>query len=171
MTSVIGIDISLASTGLARITYASGQWVTETSSRPSKGKRADSLAQRHERIRGIAADIHAWSSGGVLAVVEGPSFGSKGGSPVDRYGLWWRVVGRLIDAEIPVVSCPPPTSTVTVRGPTACWASAVMIRSHPPQTATRAIPVRTNATLVETCRSRIITIPLSVSDPAMHRPR
>lgn len=109
MTSIVGIDMSLTSTGLARVTYGAGQWVTETHSRTSKGKLKDTITMRHARIRGIASDVHEWASGAALAVIEGPSFGSRGGSPVDRYGLWWRVVGRLVDAEIPVVVCPPQT--------------------------------------------------------------
>lgn len=43
--------------------------------------------------------------------------GSHGGSPWDRAGLWWRIVHRLLGADIPVAVCPP-----TVR---AKWATGV----------------------------------------------
>ncbi|MGW5645045.1 hypothetical protein ACWEV3_40890 [Saccharopolyspora sp. NPDC003752] len=109
MTNIAGVDLSLVSTGLARVTHGAGRWVADTSTIPTKGHRDDTLQQRHDRIRRIGDKVRDWCRNADLVVVEGPSHGSRGGSPVDRYGLWWRVVGRLLDAELPVAVVAPTT--------------------------------------------------------------
>ncbi len=94
---VVGIDVSLTSTGVAtplgvlRIR--------------SKGKADDSLTVRRGRLRGLteaiveAALYHGRPD---LVVIEGPSFASVGGHPHDRSGLWWLVVDALRELDLPV---------------------------------------------------------------------
>lgn len=115
---VVGLDLSLASPGAARIERsADGVWSTGTWSWPNKGKRADTLYARHRRIADLAAQIvPVWAERIVdLVVIEGPAPATRGASTWDRAGLWWRVMGTLIDGSIPVVQVAP-----TMR---AKWAS------------------------------------------------
>ena len=110
--SVIGIDLSLRSTGIGVITDTAeiSCW-----SRESTGKRADTLAMRSDRLRALATGIigSLTEAGTIrtakLAVIESPSYGSKGGSSWDRAGLWWMIVDALHQARIPVALCAPPT--------------------------------------------------------------
>lgn len=132
-TTVIGIDPSLRRTGLARITYADEQlraWgqpepvrsvqlaqTVETWVRPSSGRPSDDLDRRARRLFGIAADVLAFALPCELVVIEGPSFGSGvSGSAWDRAGLWWRIVGRLTDAEVAVAVVPPQTRAKWITG-------------------------------------------------------
>lgn len=96
---VAGIDVSLTGTGVA--TLGGTTLIT------SKGRRKDSIAQRRTRIKGIVDEVLTAVGTVDLAVVEGPSHHSVGGSVWDRAGLWWRIVDRLCDADIPVAVMPP----------------------------------------------------------------
>lgn len=96
---VAGIDVSLTGTGVA--TLGGTTLITST------GRRKDSIAQRRTRIKGIVDAVITAVGAVDLAVVEGPSHHSVGGSVWDRAGLWWRIVDRLCDADIPVAVMPP----------------------------------------------------------------
>ncbi len=96
---VAGIDVSLTGTGVA--TLGGTALVT------SKGRRKDSIAQRRTRIKGIVDEVLIAVGVVDLAVVEGPSHHSVGGSVWDRAGLWWRIVDRLCAEDIPVAVMPP----------------------------------------------------------------
>lgn len=100
MTVVVGIDLSLTSTGLARV---AGGRVT-TSLATSSGKLKDTLEQRFVRQTLLTNSILEFVKGSLpdLVVIEGLfSSGQVGGSQLDRFGLWWRVVGSLLLWEIP----------------------------------------------------------------------
>lgn len=96
---VAGIDVSLTGTAVATI--------GGTTRIPTKGRRKDSLIVRHARLQGIARQ--ALEAVGLvdLAVIEGPSHHSIGGSSWDRGGLWWLIVDGLLDREIPTAVVPP----------------------------------------------------------------
>lgn len=96
---VAGIDVSLTGTGVATL----GGTTLITSS----GRRKDSIAQRRTRIKGIVDEVLLAIGVVDLAVVEGPSHHSVGGSVWDRAGLWWRIVDRLCAEDIPVAVMPP----------------------------------------------------------------
>lgn len=96
---VRGIDISLTGTAVA------GDGWTERV--PSTGKRNDSLLQRHRRMTGIAETVLTLVGTPHLAVVEGPSYSSIGGSAWDRGGLWWLIVDGLLARDIPTAVMPP----------------------------------------------------------------
>ena len=81
---VAGIDVSLTGTGVA--TLGGTTLITST------GRRKDSIAQRRTRIKGIADQVLIEIGTVDLAVIEGPSHHSVGGSVWDRAGLWWRIV-------------------------------------------------------------------------------
>jgi crossover junction endodeoxyribonuclease RuvC len=99
--TVVGVDLSLTCTGLS-----DGR---ETWTVLSRGHRGDVLDRRWQRIASIAAQVASITGDAAagLVVVEGPSLGSRGGSAWDRAGLWWQVLGRLCDAEVPVAVVPP----------------------------------------------------------------
>lgn len=104
MTHVAGIDFSMTACGVARLSEAG---VMDTAVVRSAGKRADSLVDRHERLRGHSLGIIREVGYADLAVIEGPSFGSIGGGQFDRYAGWWFVVSGLIRSEIPVAVMSP----------------------------------------------------------------
>lgn len=104
--SVVGIDPSLASTGVA-ILYPDGRKATHHIT--STGKRADTLADRRQRIRGIREQLSEWIGSCDLVVIEGPSHGSRGGSPWDRAGLWWALIDIPLAMGGPVVQVAPST--------------------------------------------------------------
>lgn len=97
---VVGLDLSITSTGVAMST-PNGQVGTATI-RPRK---------RHglgiERMDFICDQIHRWVDGADLVVIEGPSYGSSGAGSHERAGLWWRVVRALQRAGIPTAIAPP----------------------------------------------------------------
>lgn len=108
---IYGIDPSLASMGLA---YLPGDGTSPTTCViRTKGKRDDGLVERDGRIMNLRAAVLNWQPNGApaskadLVVIEGPSHGSRGGSPWDRAGLWWQVVHGISADRVAVV--PPPT--------------------------------------------------------------
>lgn len=106
---ILGVDVSLTATGLCRF-YEDGRATTGVVT--SAGRRGDTIAQRADRLATIRQQValHApYSRLPVLAVVEGPSFGSAGGSAWDRAGLWWAIVARLHHHQVPVAIVAPTT--------------------------------------------------------------
>ncbi|MFE7972966.1 hypothetical protein [Streptomyces shenzhenensis] len=96
---VAGLDISLTGTGIA--TLGGTTLITST------GRRKDSILQRRTRLHGIASQVITAVGAVDLAVIEGPSHHSVGGSVWDRGGLWWLIVDRLCARDIPVAVMPP----------------------------------------------------------------
>lgn len=112
MSHVAGIDLSLTSTGVARIAHTR-RLTTDTIT--SAGKRTDTLPERHQRIIRLAGQIIAEVGTAELAVIEGLIV-TPGGSPLDRHHLWWLVAGRLITREIPVAVIHPTTLKKAIGG-------------------------------------------------------
>lgn len=87
---VLGLDLSLTGTGIARLGAEGVELLTTV--RP--GKRTG-----HERIEFILAAIYDAQhlQDLDLAVIEGPSYGSQGGQRGhhERAGLWWLVTHSL----------------------------------------------------------------------------
>ncbi|AXQ62294.1 RuvC-like Holliday junction resolvase [Gordonia phage TillyBobJoe] len=110
MTTVIGLDLSLTSTGIATLTYdpTNGdhtvQLQTITSSPTGK-----TLADREARLTRLRQTIVGACRGADLVCVEGPSFGSNNSGTWDRGGLWWLVVTGLARLDVPFVEVPPAT--------------------------------------------------------------
>lgn len=102
--TVMGLDLSLTSTGIAVI---DGATIT-LAKVASKGKDVDDLVTRSRRLNAIGAaildlvQIHSPE----LIVIEGPSMSSKFGHAHDRSGLWWLIVMRLMRSVV-VVEVPP----------------------------------------------------------------
>lgn len=106
---VIGIDLSLTSTGIADFTPHGREIATETiRSYPTDG---DGAHGAHARFTTIVQKIgDRMVFGGdppALVVLEGPSYGSRGAGTWDRAGLWWLLVDHLIMFRRPLAIVPP----------------------------------------------------------------
>lgn len=102
--NVLGLDLSLTSTGLA---YVEGGTLIEVANIKSKGNRDATKSDVASRLRGIAADVLDYSFSADLVVIEAPSFNSKFGLQHERAGLWWMVVEGLDSKGYPMVFVAP----------------------------------------------------------------
>lgn len=105
MTVIIGLDLSLTSTGLARINDGEVT-LRRVQSKPPPAARV-TLASRSLRLRKIAGEVFDYCTGADLVVVEGPSYASDSGAAHDRAGLWWLILARLTGQGYNVVEVPP----------------------------------------------------------------
>lgn len=109
---VLGIDPSLTATGIA----SSNGWVEVVG---LAGHRGDDYPARCDRIRAVklgVADLVNISVETSLAVIEGPSYGSKDPSFFDRAGLWWEVYRYCRYCSIPVAVVTPTQRMVYATG-------------------------------------------------------
>ncbi|QWY84749.1 RuvC-like resolvase [Gordonia phage YungMoney] len=110
MTTVIGLDLSLTSTGIATTAYdpTDGRHTVELQTITSSptGK---TLTDREARLTRLRQAIVGSCRGADLVCVEGPSFGSNNSGTWDRAGLWWLVVTGLARLDVPVAEVPPTT--------------------------------------------------------------
>lgn len=106
MATIVGIDSSLTSLGLA--CFRNGSIAAAARVR-SKGSVTDSLEQRFARAKTIVAQVYDFVDVYIpdMVVIEAPSYASKFGHAHDRSGLWWGIVGVLLTAGYPVVEVPP----------------------------------------------------------------
>lgn len=115
MSTVLGLDLSLTSAGIAILTDGHPTLITSLGHRSPNGK---SYAHRSNRIvsqcRAIMAPLadHAID----LAVIEGPSYGDNLPSNHDRAGLWWGVFSALRARRVPVAVIPPATLKLFTTG-------------------------------------------------------
>lgn len=136
MTTILGIDPSMTSTGVA-IIKVSGTGVTahthRVESKPPKRARGDktpvTLIERHHRLELIAEAATCWpvpfALDVVMAIIEGPSYSSAGAGTWDRAWLWGTVVAKLHARDIPVVLIPPSTRAKWATGSGAAGKSPV----------------------------------------------
>lgn len=110
---VVGLDLSMTSTGVCRI---GRDLVTTVTREKSKGSRDDSLAARRARLRELADRVVAHAVGADLVAVEGPSFASSGAGTHDRSGLWWLIVDGLHAHDLPVLEVPPASRMIYATG-------------------------------------------------------
>jgi Holliday junction resolvasome RuvABC endonuclease subunit len=101
---VVGIDLSLTSTGIAvkTLNLAGGYTITI----PSTGHRGDTWHTRHKRINTIVGHILTHIPvGPALIALEAPAYSSNTGSVWDRAGAWWRIYDLLADEHtvVPVL--------------------------------------------------------------------
>jgi crossover junction endodeoxyribonuclease RuvC len=94
MTSVVGIDLSLTSTGMAAINPAGPAMVTCVK---SKGSATATLDDRSRRLEAVAGEVisQVVRVHPRLVVIEQPAFSRQNGHMHDRSGLWWLVVMGL----------------------------------------------------------------------------
>jgi crossover junction endodeoxyribonuclease RuvC len=84
LTRVVGLDLSLTSTGIALIANSGARL-----HRIQPGNLTG-----HERMQRILTDTRIWTEGCELIVIEGPSFGSPGRQH-EMGGLWWLITRAL----------------------------------------------------------------------------
>ncbi|ANA85366.1 RuvC-like Holliday junction resolvase [Gordonia phage VanDeWege] len=108
MTTVIGLDLSLTSTGIATIAYdpTDGRHTTELQTITSTPRGTRTLADRAERLRRLRSAIVGACRGADLVCVESPAFAARGMNTHDLNGNWWLVVAGLHHLEIPVAEVP-----------------------------------------------------------------
>lgn len=119
---VVGLDLSLTSTGLAVIINDAAAVARHTS--PTAGP---TPTARHRRLMRITDEIHDWATGSDLVVLEGPSYGSTTPHAHDRSGLWWLVVHRILDAGLPLAVVPPATRARYATGKGSASKDAVLV--------------------------------------------
>lgn len=127
MGYVVGLDLSLTSTGIAALDVGGGALFTHAVR--SKGTKADRLPQNTARLRDLAGRITAAVRrvDPDLVVVESALFSSHQDSSAHRRaGLWWLVVDTL-DAAYPVVAAAPTTVKKFATGKGNADKSAVLL--------------------------------------------
>jgi crossover junction endodeoxyribonuclease RuvC len=113
--TVLGLDLSLRSSGVACLTRDAG-W---TATIETTGRRADPYPTRWKRLDNIARAIksHIRSNDApALVVIEGPALGMPGGSTWDRAGAWWLVVDYCHRLNYPVAVAGPRTRAMYATG-------------------------------------------------------
>lgn len=104
MITVMGLDLSLASTGVCVMRGAG----TETHTLETKGKEKPSYPERRDRIAKILGMVAQSIPFDVdLVVLEAPSYGSNTPGTWDRGGLWWGVVLGIEGFGHPLALVPP----------------------------------------------------------------
>ncbi len=125
MPRVVGVDLSLAATGLGIITQRAGRSpiaaVAEFKTKLTKtgtkdGKPSECLRDRVARSRGIATDV--WHQAGTadLVVIEGLFAGKAAGHLIDRAATWMRIVDRCVQNDVPVAVVAPTTLKLAIAG-------------------------------------------------------
>lgn len=114
MRLVAGLDLSLASPGVAVVHLGQPAPEIYWHNHIVKGKRGDEkdLGLMADRIAtqvnevllaGLALDSGETVSNYALIAVERASYGSSGGAGNERAGLWWQVVSALWELGIPLI--------------------------------------------------------------------
>lgn len=103
-TQYIGIDLSLTSTGLAKIIDGQPPKLARIQSKPL-GPTLEDRARRAQNIVGaiieFVFDGHPGEPDPTVIAIEAPTYGAaqNQGSQHDRAGLWWAVVRTFLGTE------------------------------------------------------------------------
>jgi len=111
--SVVGIDLSLTSTGICLVDGSAQTWRIQ-----SKGAKADTVAVRVQRLIDITNRVMDCIPQDVsLVVLEAPSLGqSRQAGEHLRAGLWWHLATSLHLQGHPVAEAPPATLKLYATG-------------------------------------------------------
>ena len=114
MTVVLGLDLSLASTGVA-VSRGTGPIITDTLE--TRGRRGEGYPEREQRIRNVLRLVAGAVPFDVdLVVIEAPSYGSNTPGTWDRGGVWWATVMGVRDLGHPVALVPPSNRSLYATG-------------------------------------------------------
>lgn len=105
--TVVGVDISMTSTGVATIRVGRSKPLSVQTFK-SAGKRLASWFSRRNRLYDLANRVvdAVNAEKPDLVVIEGPSYGSNLAGKHDISGLWWIISGPLM-ADYPVLIVAP----------------------------------------------------------------
>lgn len=105
---VIGLDLSLTSTGVAEL-FRDGPTVV-VGTITSKGKATDDLDARAYRVERMVDRIEDYfAQGDAEVLIEAPTYQGGGGHAWDRAGLWWGVVQACRTRRVAVHLASPST--------------------------------------------------------------
>lgn len=137
---VAGVDLSMTSTGVTRLGFASDGTIWPFQRRVTTGgKDTDTPTQRRTRLRHIADTVTELTLDADLVVIEGLAFAATGKHAAAGVGLWWLTFDALLD-ECPdrAVAIVTPTQRMTYAvgkggGPTAAKdrVLAAVLRRYP----------------------------------------
>lgn len=115
---VLGFDLSLTRTGVALMDEGIITRWDEYKTSPDKEQESyrDTLCRVGSIVDGIEIDWLGWEGYYDLAVIEGPSFGSRNGKPHERAHLWWETFKSLANHGIPVATVAPATRAKFITG-------------------------------------------------------
>lgn len=127
---VVGVDLSLASTGLAVVEAGARGRVGRVQTKPA----GQGLIARRERLGVICGGVRSWTAGADLVVVEGLAYASRSPHASERAGLWWLVVDGLLADGVPVAVVAPTTRAKYATGKGSAGKDAVLaavVRRYP----------------------------------------
>lgn len=96
---IVGLDLSLTSTGVCRW-QRDGRYDTQV-------LKSRASVKGHARLFWIMSELRHVTDGAKLAVVEGPAYGAKGSAYHQLAGLWWLVTHQLWLWQIPTAIASP----------------------------------------------------------------
>ncbi|MFJ1461813.1 hypothetical protein [Nocardia sp. N2S4-5] len=100
---IVGLDLSLTSTGIAVIGTGRPWCATIESS----GKADAPWESRYRRLGDLVLRVRAAITPGAFVVLEAPAYSRTTGSQHDRSGLWWMVHDRLVGSGCTVLPVGP----------------------------------------------------------------
>jgi len=104
MTTIVGLDPSLTSTGIAVHRDAND---IRTHRIRSTGKKDATWDDRALRLAWIVAQTIDVIPNDATVIMEAPSYGSVGGAQHDRSGLWWSLFRTLTDHGCTIIPVTP----------------------------------------------------------------
>lgn len=105
---VLGLDVSLASTGVAVLGCTpDSRWTVHTYAIPTAGHEGDPEPLVLDRMDYVVSTIGTAAGHADLIAIERPAFAAKGSAVTTLAGLWWLTYRRVMRYEVPVLVVPP----------------------------------------------------------------
>lgn len=142
MATVVGIDPSLTSTGLAILSDGNPTTLETIGHHTRNGQ---SYAHRSDRIVSQTRAVidclrsHTPAGGYQLAVIEGPAYAHHNAYTHDGAGLWWGIYSAIRAKRVPIAVCAPQTRAkwASGRGNAPKAEILALVRSWWPETTIR----------------------------------
>lgn len=126
--TIVGLDISLTSTGIAILRGDQRPLTTHVG---RTGRRGETFRERSERIATAANQILDYVPDSSIVVIEGPSYRSVSTSTWDRAGLWNMIMTQCFSRGCTVGVIPPVVNKKFLTGtPTATKTLMVLCASR-----------------------------------------
>lgn len=164
---IIGLDPSLTRTGAASIDTITGSIHTDNYETTKTG---DDLASRLARFHTVTGWLRDFMPADTtLALIEGPSFGSKGAGTWDRAGLWWHIARTIIRCDIPIIEVAPAQRMMYATGKGRADKDKVMLAA---QRRYPDVELGSNdeadALVIAAMGARLVGYPIEVTLPKAH---